>query len=208
MNLLHRPRIRYTFDDFALVKDGEKADLIDGVIYMASPDNTDANELNCWLVTVLNNFLYRTNLGKVYCSRVAFRLDKTNAPEPDIGFVKKSRLRQVLRGRVEGRPDAAIEIVSPESVERDYHLKRNQFEAFRVPEYWLIDEIKKKVLLLRLDKAGQFQEVPAKNGILRSKVIRGFWLREDWLWQSPLPDPMKIAQSILKGNPFGRRRKS
>jgi hypothetical protein len=35
-----------TFDDFCLlVKDGQQADLINGVIYMASPENTDANDL-------------------------------------------------------------------------------------------------------------------------------------------------------------------
>ena len=39
-----------TYEDFcALVKDGEKADLIDGVIHVASPDNTDANDINAWL---------------------------------------------------------------------------------------------------------------------------------------------------------------
>lgn len=38
----------YTFEDFcALIPTGQKADLIDGVIYMASPDNTDA--LFMWL---------------------------------------------------------------------------------------------------------------------------------------------------------------
>ena len=40
-----------TFEDFCfLVKDGQKADLIDGVIYMASPDNLDANRLSKWLI--------------------------------------------------------------------------------------------------------------------------------------------------------------
>lgn len=42
-----------TFDEFCeLVEDGQKADLIDGAIYMASPDNTDANLVNGWLFTV------------------------------------------------------------------------------------------------------------------------------------------------------------
>ena len=44
----------FTYDDFcSLVHDGQKADLIDGVIYMASPENTDAHELFGWLYTVL-----------------------------------------------------------------------------------------------------------------------------------------------------------
>ena len=41
---------RFDFDDFcALVKDGQKADLIDGVIYMASPDSWETSLFFSWL---------------------------------------------------------------------------------------------------------------------------------------------------------------
>src|SRR5262249_54557527 len=108
-----------SFEDFCvLVNDGKKADLLDGVIHMASPDNTDANELNAWLLALMLLFAQRKKLGKVYMSRVAFRLDDCNAPEPDIGFVRKARLKTVRRGQVDGPPDLAVEIVSPDSVDR------------------------------------------------------------------------------------------
>ena len=53
--MIAQPRkIYYAFDDFmTLIKDKEKADLIDGVIYMASPESLEANELFLWLVTVM-----------------------------------------------------------------------------------------------------------------------------------------------------------
>src|SRR5690242_3011734 len=99
-----------TFDDFCvLVKDGQKGDLIEGVIYMASPDNTDANALEGWLIRLLGDFIETLDLGNLYHSRVAFWLDDFNAPEPDIGFVAKKRLDRVHRGRVKGPPDAAME---------------------------------------------------------------------------------------------------
>jgi hypothetical protein len=40
----HHSSISMTF--CALVREDHKADLIDGIIYLASPDNTDANRLN------------------------------------------------------------------------------------------------------------------------------------------------------------------
>ncbi|MBL8793063.1 MAG: hypothetical protein JNM56_04100 [Planctomycetia bacterium] len=44
----------YTFEDFlAFGDDGTKADLLDGVIYVASPDNTDASDLNTWLGSIV-----------------------------------------------------------------------------------------------------------------------------------------------------------
>jgi Uma2 family endonuclease len=201
MSAIARPRpTRYTFDDFCLlVKDGQKADLIDGVIYMSSPDNTDANTLFCWLLSLLTFFVNIKKLGRVYGNRVAFRLDDFNSPEPDVGFVKRSRLHLVKRGHVAGGPDAAFEIVSPESVERDYERKRRQFEDARVSEYWIIDEIEQRVTLLRLGKDGKYRSIPATRGVFRSKVIRGFWLRERWLWEKSLPDPLKTLTAILRG---------
>jgi Uma2 family endonuclease len=201
MSLIVRPPL-YTFEEFcALVNDKQKADLIDGVIYMASPDNIDANRLFGWMFTLLILFLQRRKLGEVFGSRVAFRLDNTNSPEPDLGFVKKNRLHLIKRGYIDGYPDAAFEIVSPESVERDYVKKRAQFEKARVPEYWIIDEIEERVTLLRLGKDGIFREVPARNGVFRSTVIKGFWLKESWLWKKPLSDPLKALNEILKGIP-------
>src|SRR5262249_45372610 len=117
-----------TFDDFCfLVSDGQKADLIDGVIYVASPDNTDSNLLFIWLGGLISLFVETFDLGEVFGLRVALRLDGKNSPEPDILFVRKSRLHLVRRGHVAGAADLAMEIVSPESVERDYQMKRKQY---------------------------------------------------------------------------------
>ena len=70
-----------TYDDFrSRIADGEKADLIDGVIYMASPDNTDAADLFVWLIRLLAEYLDNHNLGKVYGSRVAMKLEEKNNP--------------------------------------------------------------------------------------------------------------------------------
>jgi Uma2 family endonuclease len=187
-----------TFDEFSfLVKDGQKADLIDGVIYMASPDNTDANELFVWLLCLLHDFAEVRDLGKVFGSRVAFRINETNSPEPDIAFVSKQRLRVVRRGHVDGPPDLAIEIVSPESVERDYEQKRVQYERAAVREYWIVDELTEKVLLLRLDKKGKYREVRPRKGVLHSAVLAGFWLRPAWFWQKPRPKKTDVLAEVL-----------
>ncbi|HYT92068.1 MAG TPA: Uma2 family endonuclease [Gemmataceae bacterium] len=188
----------YTFEDFCdLINEDQKADLIDGVIYMASPDNTDANELFMWLGGLMDLFAEENDLGKVYGTRVAFRLDKHNGPEPDLGFVQKARLHLVERGFVRGGPDLAVEIVSPESVERDYEKKRKQYEDAKIPEYWIVDEIMQQVTLLRLGKDGKYRAVKPKKGVLASNALPGFWLRLDWLWQDPLPRKTTILKEIL-----------
>jgi Uma2 family endonuclease len=187
-----------TFEDFcAIVNGDQKADLIDRVIDMASPDNTDANEINGWLFWLIAAFVETKDLGKVYMSRVAFRLDNLNGPEPDLAFVRKARLQDVHRGFVNGPPDLAVEVVSPDSVERDYQKKRRQYEQAGVREYWIVDELKQVLTLYRLEK-GKLPEVQPTKGVLMSKVLPGFWLRPGWLWQKPLPKKLTILKKILE----------
>jgi Uma2 family endonuclease len=190
---------RLTFEDFCiLVKDGQKGDLIDGVIYMASPDNTEANRLYRWLGTLIEIFVDERSLGQVFSSRVAFRLGEDQAPEPDIAVVRTERLNLVHRGYVEGPPDLAIEIVSPESIERDYVRKREQYRQAGVPEYWIVDELEQRVTLLKRTASGAFREVRPRKGVLQSDVLPGFWLRLEWLWQEPRPRLRTVLAEILK----------
>jgi Uma2 family endonuclease len=189
----------HTFEDFCvLVKEGQKADLINGVILMASPDNTDANVLLIWLGGLIDLFVETMDLGQVFASRVAFRLGALSSPEPDLAVVLKNRLHLVRRGFVKGRPDLAMEIVSPESVERDYFLKRAQYQEARVPEYWIVDEVKEKVTLLRLGADGRYREERLRRGALHSQILPGFWPRPEWLWQQPRPKKTQILAQILK----------
>lgn len=187
----------YTFDEFCLlVKDGEKADLIEGVIYMASPENTDSNRIEGWLYALLLPFIQRRDLGTLFISRVAFRLDGSNGIEPDIAFVKKGREGIIKRGRVDGPPDLAVEVVSPDSVDRDYRTKHAQYEQAGVQEYWIIDELKETVTWYRLDQHGRYRALRPRKGKLTSAVLPGFGLRPEWRWQRPMPTVLDILEEI------------
>jgi Uma2 family endonuclease len=170
----------YTFEDSCtLVREDQKADLIDGVIYMASPENTDAKELFMWVGGLIDLFVEVQELGKVFGSRVALRLDDRNGPEPDICFVRKDRLHLVKRGHIKGPADLAVEIVSPDSSVRDYQLKLRLYQEAGVPEYWISDEIEQKVTMFHLGRNGKYREVRPRKGELHSRVLTGFWIRSE-----------------------------
>ncbi len=50
-----------------------------------------------------------------------------------------------------------VEVVSPESVKRDYRYKRSEYAALEIPEYWIIDPIESKVTVLLWDE-GLYEE--------------------------------------------------
>src|SRR5665213_2197917 len=109
---------RYTVDEFYdVIPDGVKADLIDGVIYVASPDTRRSDQLNGFLYKLVSFYLEMKGLGgHVSLSRYAYRLSELRAPEPDLAYVSAARVGTVITEREGvGPPDIAVEIVSRDS---------------------------------------------------------------------------------------------
>jgi len=188
-----------TVEDFyAFVPDGQKADLIDGVIYMASPDSRRANKLTLFLAGLFQGFVEARGIGgDVLGSRFAFRLSEFSAPEPDVAYVRPERVGLIGEGGMQGGPDIAVEIVSRESRHRDYDLKRRLYEEAGVSEYWIIDPIQKRVEFLVLEE-GRYQLAPLEqNRLFRSRALPGFWIDVDWLLADPLPPASDCLQEIL-----------
>jgi Uma2 family endonuclease len=183
---------------YQLVPDGQKADLIDGVIYMASPDSLRANELTNFLAWLFKGFVEARRIhGKVVSSRFAFRLGEFHAPEPDVAYVRPERVGLLEEGGMSGGPDIAVEVVSRESRRRDYEDKRQLYEEAGVPEYWIIDPIQKRVEFLVL-KEGRYQLAPLEaNRIFRSQALPGFFIDVDWLLADPLPAATGCLEAIL-----------
>jgi Uma2 family endonuclease len=64
-----------------------------------------------------------------------------------------------------------------------------------VREYWLLDYLRRQAEFYQLGSDGIYRLVPIDaEGIYRSAVLDGLWLKVGWLWQEPLP----ILLSVLK----------
>jgi|CXWL01.1.fsa_nt_gi Uma2 family endonuclease len=186
-----------TFAEFCeLIHEDQKADLLDGVIYLASPESTDHNRLALWLVNVMGQFVEQRGLGDLFINKVAFRLSDMTSPKPDVAFVAANRLDRIKPGYVDGPPDLAIEIVSPDSIDRDYENKRRRYEEAGVREYWIIDPLENTATFL-VREGDSFVEQFPRNHIYESRVLPGFTLDTQWLFQRPLPATMPIIRRLL-----------
>ena len=182
---------------YRLVEDGQKADLIDGVIYLASPDSTRNNQIANFLGFLMLGYAELRGLGQVFASRFAFELTEFRAPEPDVAFVRNERLHLVHQTGMADGPDIAVEIVSRESRHRDYFEKKQLYQDAHVPEYWIIDPLQNRVEFYRLME-GRYELTPLENNrIFRSVALAGFWLDVEWLLTSPLPGAYEKLQEIL-----------
>jgi Uma2 family endonuclease len=145
---------------------------------------------------VLRQYCEERGLGRITVNKVAYRLTPTTGPEPDVAFVRSDRLHILRPGYVDGPPDVAIEIISPDSVYRDYEQKRHAYEAAAVKEYWIIDPEEKRATFLTRGAAG-FREQVMSSGMYRSEAIDGFYFDVSRLWQKPLPSTMAMVHALL-----------
>jgi Uma2 family endonuclease len=105
---------------------------------------------------------------------------------PDILFVAKANLPRLHRTLLEGPADLVVEIISPDSRAIDEVEKFREYERGGVREYWLIDPERRHAEFYRRGRDRLFRRIPVGgDGVLRSTVVKGFWLKVNWLWELP-----------------------
>ena len=116
---------------------------------------------------------------------------------PDLLFVAREHLDRLHETYLDGPADLAVEIISPDSLGRDRGEKFAEYESAGLPEYWLIDPIRRQAEFYELDAHGHYRLVVAgQSGRYHSRALPGLWLEVDWFWQSPLPDPIEILEQL------------
>ena len=126
----------FTTDYIFSLPEGQRAELIDGVVYDMAPPNRLHQELVSELHYKITDYIKKNNGAcKVFPSPFAVFLnadDKTYV-EPDISVIcDKSKLDD--RGCV-GAPDWIIEIASPSTKRTDYGVKLFKYRSAGVREY-------------------------------------------------------------------------
>lgn len=174
------------------------AEWIDGevIVFMTASDRHQ--DLVRWLISVLSLFIESYDLGWLRPAPFNMKLPHLErGREPDILFVAKERLDIVQATHLAEPADLVIEIVSPESIGRDRGSKFVEYEAAAIPEYWLIDPEREQAEFYKLVETGRYRLASLdENGAFHSSVLPGFWLKVDWLWQSPLPKVLAVAGEL------------
>ena len=163
------------------------AEWVDGEVILMSPVNTEHDRICVFLISLISYFAGEHDLGDVLTEPVQVRFARQRRRRsPDIFFVTRERLDIIKLQHVEGAPDLIIEIVSPDSQNRDRRDKFNEYQAAGVREYWIIDPLSKTVEAHVLGPDRKFRQVEP-GPFIRSAVLPGFAIKPNWLWRSKLP---------------------
>lgn len=129
-----------TIDDIYALPDGQRAELIDGQMYMMAPPNTTHQRISYALARKISDYIDRKKGNcEVFLAPFAVFLnrDDKNYVEPDISVIcDKNKLND--KG-CNGAPDWVIEIISPSTSRMDYGIKLFKYRTAGVREYWIVN---------------------------------------------------------------------
>ena len=182
------PRLRMTLEEFLAWAEGNPlAEWVDGEVVTMSPLRAVHVQLHTWLGAVLRSWLEFRPIGQVFVEGYGMRLPRS-LRVPDVMVVKNEHKDRIQETYLDGPADLVVEVVSPESVLRDYQEKVQEYAQAGVPEYWIVDPAHQVVSALGLKQGAYEVLFEGREGRLASRVLPGFWLEAAWLWQEPLPD--------------------
>jgi hypothetical protein len=174
------------------------AELLGGMVYMASPVSVDHGEMDGDVGSWLS--IYKAATPGTGSGRSATTYLLKDIPQPDLNL----RILPEYGGKswvenhfLRGVPEFLAEI-SRSSAAYDMHVKFELYQAARIPEYFAVllyeREIRWHVLV-----DGKYQLLPADaDGVWRSRIFPGLWLDGLALLEGRLQQVLSRLQEGLR----------
>lgn len=128
----------WTLEEFhALPDDGNKYELVRGELFVTPAPSVDHEELVSALHRIIEPYVLRHGLGKVYRPRAVIRASGSEV-EPDL-MVRPLNTRRPDRWEDMPLPILVVEILSDSTRQRDHGQKRAWYLDAGIAEYWVVD---------------------------------------------------------------------
>lgn len=181
---------------YAAMPHQKKAELVEGVVYMASPVRITHGTPHAMIMTWLGNYWVATP-GVGLADNTTVRLDADNEPQPDallrIEVGGNSTIGE--DGYVEGSPEFIAEVASS-SAAYDLREKLRAYRRNQVQEYLIWQVYEQKIDWFRW-REGEYISLPMdEGGIIKSEVFPGLWLSVSALISGNL---VEVQSELQKG---------
>lgn len=193
---------RLSRDEFGLryqaARHIKKAELIEGVVYVASPVRARSHgEPHGLIITWLGVYKAITP-GVGLGDNATVRLDADNEPQPD-GLLRievggQSRITE--DDYIEGAPELVAEVAAS-SASYDLHDKKEAYRRNGVQEYLVWQVFEQKLNWYRLQDREYVLLEPDEAGIVRSQVFPGLCLAVSALIEGDMVKVLAVLQDGL-----------
>ncbi len=140
----------WTYAHYAtLPDDGNRYEVVDGVLYMAPPSPFEAHQsASNLLATYLTIHIQFKELGRVYRVPFDVELAPGTIVQPDVLVILHNGVARRTATRIIGAPDLVVEIASPATEKYDRQQKRDAYAKAGVREYWLVEPKQRTIEVL------------------------------------------------------------
>ncbi|AUS99759.1 hypothetical protein CLI64_04775 [Nostoc sp. CENA543] len=150
-----------TFEEYLAYDDGSgfHYELVDGRLELMNPPTIEHFLIVDFLDTAFKTEIKRLSLPWLTFRETGVRTGRNKSRLTDLSVVTQEQARDLinLSAVFESPPLLIVEVVSPDSIKRDYRYKRSEYAAVEVPEYWIVDPLEKKISVLLLEE-GFYEE--------------------------------------------------
>lgn len=180
----------HTWEDFLALEEDDLRELVDGDLVEIEVPTARHEYIVGLIVILVGSWARTTKSGVVFASGYKVRVNRKRGFMPDVQFFRRGNVPTPAQnqGLENGRPDLAIEVISPSSRRFDRVMKLNSYAQIGVPEYWLIDSDAQSLERLVL-KDGRYTTVDAvaDDAVLRPDTFPGLEISLAELW-APMDD--------------------
>jgi Uma2 family endonuclease len=180
-------------------KGSNKAELIEGIVYMASPLRFESHakphgNIIGWLWNYSITATEEVTLG----IEPTVRLDLDNEFQPDAVMFMPGRGASITADDyIEGAPELVIEIAAS-TVSIDLHDKKAAYRRNGVQEYIVWRTLDREIDWFSLQDGDYIRLKLDENGIIKSQAFPGLWLAVEAMLSGSMADVLKVLQSGLE----------
>ena len=175
-----------------------KFELIDGIVYMASPVKVEHGYFQVAVVALLDDYALATS-GCRASIDTTVRLARKDEPQPDawLRLVEEAGGSSHVDkdGYVAGPVELAAEVATS-TASYDLNQKKRSYLQHGVLEYLAVLTRKRQVLLFARRGRTYVSLEPDRNGVLRSEIFPGLWIDTQALVAE---DRLRLRKTAAKG---------
>lgn len=174
-----------TLEAWGDMDEDEPGELVDGRLVEEEDVGALHEVVAAWFIWIIKSWLNGRGGGTVLTSDARFGVAPRRGRKPDVSVYFSGR-KPPAEGLVTTPPDIMIEVVSrrPRDARRDRVEKTNEYAAFGVRFYWIVDPALRSFEIFELGADGRYvKAVGAATGVV-DKVpgCEGLMLDLDALW--------------------------
>ena len=176
--------VRISMEEWAVLPEDTPGEFVDGHLTEEEVPDPIHELAVSWLIALFRAWL-ATGSGFVFASDVKFVVSATRGRKPDVSVYFPKRPAPPRRGPLHTPPDLIVEVVSPSPADerRDRVTKMEEYAAFGVPFYWLLDPALGSLEIFELQGGRCVRVLAAVEGTIdHVPGCDGLVIRLDDLW--------------------------